>query len=342
VAEFMITLRKASGADGVGPARYLTFDDAAGPEQALSPARWQAQVMAAFPQPPAFPASGAGRSGDILFLVHGFNVGHQAAKAFHVKCAAALASAGWVGQLISYDWPSDGLVFAYLPDRGAARAAASALVSAGITLLEKAQKASCTLNVHVLCHSMGGFVVQQAFTWAYQDVPPDWRVGQLLFVAADVDYSVFSAGNFSAAMFVQHAGRLTAYCNRYDTALMVSNAKRLDLAPRMGRVGLPPDAPAMMCEVDCSDLFGIAYPGFIDELSPATTHAFYFDRPEFWRDAVLTLAGGMDRSVIPTREADPSSPVPNRFVVLSEGIDAEAYNTALARSAVSPSIKPAS
>jgi pimeloyl-ACP methyl ester carboxylesterase len=335
----MITLRKASGADGVGPARYLTFDDAAGPEQSLPAPRWQAQIMAAFPPAPADPASRPARSGDILFLVHGFNVSHQAAKAFHVECAAALASAGWVGQLVSYDWPSDGLVFAYLPDRANARAAASALVSAGIALLEKAQKASCTLNVHVLCHSMGGFVVQQAFTWAYQDVPPDWKVGQLMFVAADVDHTVFSADNFSAQMFVRHTGRLTAYCNRYDTALMVSNAKRLDLAPRMGRVGLPPDAPAMMCEVDCSDLFETAYPGVIDELSPATTHAFYFARPEFWRDAVLTLAGGMDRGVIPTRKPDPSN-VPNRFVLLSDGIDAAAYNTALARSAVSPSIEP--
>jgi hypothetical protein len=36
--------------------------------------------------------------------------------------------------------------------------------------------------------------------------------------------------------------------------------KRLDLAPRMGGVGLPDDAPPTMCEVDCSDLFEKAYP----------------------------------------------------------------------------------
>jgi esterase/lipase superfamily enzyme len=78
-------------------------------------------------------------------------------------------------------------------------------------------------------------VTQQAFTWSYQDVPPDWKVGQVLLAAADVDASVFSADNTSAKTFVQHSARLTAYCNRYDKALMASNAKRLDLAPRMGR-----------------------------------------------------------------------------------------------------------
>jgi esterase/lipase superfamily enzyme len=187
---------------------------------------------------------------------------------------------------------------------------------------------------------MGGFVVQQAFTWAYQDVAPDWNVGQLMFAAADVDQSVFSAGNFSATKFVQHAGRLTAYCNRYDKALLVSNAKRLDLAPRMGRVGLPDDAPAMMCEVDCSQLFEKAYPNLVSDLSPSTTHSFYFDQPEFWRDVVLTLAGGTDRRAFPTRQPDPANPIANRFILDPAGVADGVYKTALIRSAVSPSIQP--
>ncbi|HEX7758887.1 MAG TPA: alpha/beta fold hydrolase [Caulobacteraceae bacterium] len=341
MSEFMITLRKADGGDGVGPARYLTFDDATGPEQEISSDRWLAQVMATFPTiAPSRAGDRPPRAGEILFLVHGFNVNHASAKAFHAKCVVALEKAGWVGQLISYDWPSDGLVFAYLPDRGNARAAASALVTSGIALLEKAQQTNCTINVHVLSHSMGGFVVQQAFTWSYQDVPASWKVGQLIFAAADVDHSVFSAGNFSATMFGQHSGRLTAYCNSYDKALLVSNAKRLELAPRMGRVGLPSNAPPMMCEVDCSKLFEKAYPDIGEQLSPGTTHGFYFDQPEFWRDVALTLAGGIDRSVIPTRVADPANPIPNRFLLNPDGIDDATFKLALVRSAVSPSIRP--
>lgn len=338
--EFMITVRRADGGDGVGPARYITFTDESGPEQPLAPDAWVNQLINVFPA--SRPASGGvpTRSGDILFLVHGFNVSHQSARAFHLKCAAGLKAAGWVGQVVSFDWPSDGLVFAYLPDRSNARAAASTLVTSAVALLEEAQQDGCTIGVHVLAHSMGGFVAQQAFTWSYQDVPPDWKVGQLMFAAADVDHTVFSAGAVSAEMFGQHAGRLTAYCNRYDKALLVSNAKRLDLAPRMGRVGLPDNAPAMMCEVDCSELFEKVYPQVLDDLSPVTTHCFYFDRPEFWRDVVLTLAGGIDRRVFPTRSPDPNNPIANRFVLDPAGISDAVYNTALVRSAVSPSIRP--
>jgi|GEM_PF-696753 len=339
MTQFMITTRKASNDDAVGPARYITFDDAAGPDTDLgtNPRRWLAQLMGTFPKAATNTRGDPQRVGDILFLVHGFNVSHAAAKAFHMQCAAGLAQAGWQGQLISYDWPSDGLVFAYLADRAHARAAASSLVTAGIAVLEQAQKADCSVNVHVLAHSMGCFVTQQAFTWAYQDVPPDWKIGQLMMAAADVDATVFSASHYSAQMFARHAGRLTAYCNSYDKALMVSAAKRLDLAPRMGRVGLPADTPDMMCEVDCTAYFHQAYPDIEAEMSPLTTHCFYFAQPEFWQDVTLTLAGGIDRSVFPTREA---TGVDDRFILKPQGVTSDAYRLALRRAASSPSIQP--
>lgn len=335
----MITLRKADGSDGVGPARYIAFDDTAAPEQDLDPAKWVAQIIKPLRARPAKPVGPSGQTGDILFFVHGFNVSHQAARDSHVQVARSLTAVGWTGTVVSYDWPSDGLVFAYLPDRDNARAAASTLVSAGIALLEAQQTPDCTINLHVMAHSMGGFVTQQAFAWAYQDVAPVWAVAQLLFVAADVDRSVFGADNYSAKMFGQHAGRLTAYCNRYDKALLASNAKRLELAPRMGRVGLPADAPPMMCEVDCSGLFDKVDPGLLDKLSPVTTHCFYFSRPEFWRDVALTLAGGLDRNVFPTRTTAPPPAVANRFDLIAAGISDQDYQTALARAAVTPSVQ---
>jgi hypothetical protein len=340
MTEYMITLRKADGSDGVGPPRYITFDAAAGPDQEFAQDDWALRILASFPVAPLGPPGVKMRVGDILFLVHGFNVSHEAARGFHLQCVAGLSAAGWSGQVISYDWPSDGLVFAYLPDRSNARAAASALVTAGIALLERMQRQDCAITVNVLAHSMGGFVVQQAFTWSYQDVPAGWKVGQLMFAAADVDYTVFSAGTVSATMFEKHAGRLTAYCNSYDKALLVSSAKRLDLAPRMGRVGLPDDTPPMMCEVDCSQVFTLAYPDIAQKLSPVTTHCFYFDQPEFWRDVVLTLGGGIDRSVIPTRLVDPSTTLQNRFILNPAGLDDPDYAVALSRASASPSIVP--
>ena len=236
--------------------------------------------------------------------------------------------------VISFDWPSDGLVFAYLDDRVDARAAASALTNSAIGLLEARQSADCIINVHVMAHSMGCFVTQQAVTWAYQDVRPAWRIGQVMLVAADVDYSVFAADNTSAKSFAQYSGRLTAYVNKYDKALLASNVKRLTLAPRLGRVGLPDAAPSLMCEVDCSNVFEDVSKSIIDDLDPSKTHSFYFDQPRFWRDAVLTLMGGLDRNVIPTRLPNPERSMPNRFTLKKDALADAGYAAAVERARV--------
>lgn len=312
---FVVSLRSPSNERAIGKVRYLDIDDASGKVTTRTADNWANRVMAGFPQRTVDGKKKPQRVGEILFLVHGFNVSAADALAFHRKCESQLRGAGWDGMLISFDWPSDGLVFAYLDDRVDARAASSALVSSAIGLLESRQSADCIINVHVMAHSMGCFVTQQAVTWAYQDVRPAWRIGQVMLVAADVDYSVFAADNISAKSFAQYSGRLTAYVNKYDKALLASNAKRLTLAPRLGRVGLPDAAPSLMCEVDCSDLFKSVSSGLGDDLSPVVTHSFYFDQPQFWRDAVLTLMGGLDRNVIPTRSPNPERSVPNRFVL---------------------------
>jgi esterase/lipase superfamily enzyme len=337
MTEYMISLRNADGSDGVGPARYLAYDGAGGEPKVMDSDAWLTAIIQGFPKVQPEPDKRLTRSGDVLFFVHGFNVSQAAALQSQFDTADRLGKAGWKGRVISFDWPSDGLVFAYLPDRSNARAAADALVTSGIALLEGAQKQDCTINVHVMAHSMGAFVTQQAFNWAYQDVPPSWKVAQVMFVAGDVDASVFSEDNPTAKVFSQYTGRFTAYCNRFDKALAVSNAKRLEMAPRLGRVGLPDDAPPSMCEVDCGDLFAKDYPDAGQQLSPSLTHCFYFQRNEFWRDVALTLAGGLDRSRIPTR--DPTIAA-DRFILDPNGISMDAYKTALAMAAITPSTRP--
>ncbi len=331
---YVVSLRSPSNERAIGKVRYLDIDDSTGSVTVRTPDNWANRVIANFQPQAVAGKSKPQRVGDILFLVHGFNVSAADALALHRKCEQGLRDAGWDGLVISFDWPSDGLVFAYLDDRVDARAAASALTNSAIGLLEARQSDDCIINVHVMAHSMGCFVTQQAVTWAYQDVRPAWRIGQVLLVAADVDYSVFNADNTSARSFSQYSGRLTAYCNKYDKALLASNAKRLALAPRLGRVGLPDGAPPLMCEVDCSNLFVDAYKSLAANLSPTTTHSFYFDQPQFWHDATLTLLGGLDRNVIPTRAQNPDRPLPNRFVLKTNEPDASGYKAALGQSRV--------
>ena len=102
------------------------------------PAAGNGPPTVARPDVASFPAGGntgmgnPNRSGDVLFFVHGFNVSEAAAREAHpFGYVEEPADQGWNGLLVSYDWPSSGLVFAYLADRENARAAANALVSSG-------------------------------------------------------------------------------------------------------------------------------------------------------------------------------------------------------------------
>jgi esterase/lipase superfamily enzyme len=337
---FFVSMRNPRNERALGKVRYLEIDDQTDAAVQRSPDFWANRIMLQFPPKQVAGKKTPQRIGEILFLVHGFNVDSAAALAFHRKCERQLRAAGWEGLVISFDWPSDGLVFAYLDDRADARAAASALTNSAIGLLEARQAADCIVNVHIMAHSMGCFVTQQAINWAYQDVRPGWRIGQVLLVAADVDHSVFAADNASAKSFAQYAGRLTSYCNKYDKALLVSNVKRLTMAPRLGRVGLPNDAPTMMSEVDCSDLFTAVDPTQINSLDPVKTHCFYFDQPQFWRDAALTLMGGLDRNVYPRRTPNKDKPLANRFVLSLDPLSDAAYAEAVTRAQVDRQIPP--
>lgn len=335
MADFLISLRSPRDPRKMVAPRYLVIEDGAPAPVALPLRAWTSRVMAQFPvQHFENPARDV-RAGDILFLVHGYNVDDRAALAWHRLCADSLRASGWNGLLISYDWPADGLVFAYLPDRFDARQAASLMIPSAIAVLQDRQAKDCTVNVHVLAHSMGGFVTQQAFLHAYQDVPTGWRTGQVLFVSADVDHTVFSDGTPTAKAFSDHAGRFTCYTNRRDKALLASSVKRLAMAPRVGRVGLPDDAPRMMVQVDCSALFDSLGPAVTGDLNPAVSHGFYFRQRAFWDDVVLTLSGGLDRTAYPrSRIADRDHPVANRFDLAPAPLPPADYAEAL-RQAIS-------
>lgn len=323
MAFYMISARDKTSGTTSGKLEYLSSADGT-TYGTVDQMEWVKAILA------ELTTEGNGIDPEILFFVHGFNVSFEAARQSHQQYQAALAAAQWNGVFISFDWPSDGLAVAYLDDRSNARRTANELVSGGIALLEKMQVKGCNIPVHVMCHSMGAFVLREAITWAYQDVPEDWRVGQVLMAAADIEAAKMSAGTPVADAFAKHCGRITVYTNRYDKALAVSNVKRFGLAPRLGRVGLPDDAPATMCGVDCSALFDAVDPALGPHLDPVATHCFYFSQPVFWQDVVLTLAGGIDRSVIPTR-GDTKPPRIDRFVL---DIDAQSpvdYTHALAR-----------
>jgi len=292
----------------VGPSKFLVVPpgQTPAPAQAIAPAAWYKAVRAAA----AWQNAQGEARGDLLFLVHGYNLSVTEVIQRHRRLQEDLMALGFKGVLVSFDWPSDDKALAYLPDRHRAKETAFRLVSDGIAYLSAEQTPSCAVNVHVLGHSTGAYVVREAFDDADDKELPNmsWTVSQVLLAAGDVSAASMAAGNGDSESLYRHCIRLTNYASRYDQALDLSNVKRLGVSPRVGRIGLPGDAPQQAVNVDCTAYYekladpasGIAAQDSPNGFMGIQSHSWYFGNLTFTRD-LFGVVIGEDRTVIPTR-----------------------------------------
>ena len=239
--------------------------------------------------------------------MHGFNVGIADVDSEQNNVKTGLADK-FPCTIISFDWPSWTDTFAYLPELDTAKKTAIDLVNAGVRPLLAAQTNDCRVAVHALCHSMGAYVVREALDHADDGIKTgtDWMLNQLVLIAGDVDAPDFVAGNKDTESMLGHTYRLTNYFNRYDEVLQISNVKRAGVEPRVGRVGLPDNAPANTVNVDCSAHFDtIRRPGDDPITAASWSHSWYFTDAKFYADLAETLLGAVDRIVIADRGIGP-------------------------------------
>ena len=306
MTKLFITLRAIVGGalgDKLGPFRYLAVPDGAAPDAShvVQAAAWIRQVMATLKH------EGDVITGDILFFVHGYNNDLADADANQELIRRGL-DGKFDCTIIGFDWPSWKAPFAYLPELDVAKKTAIELVNAGVKPLLRAQSPKCQVAVHVLCHSMGAYVVREALDHADDglETGTDWMINQLVMIAGDVEAADFVPGNKETESMLGHSYRLTNYFNKFDEVLQISNVKRAGVEPRAGRVGLPPDAPRKCVNVDCSAHFASLPPPPGGPMATIPwSHGWYFADATFHADLAATLRGAVDRTVIATRQPGP-------------------------------------
>ena len=249
-------------------------------------------------------------TGDVLVFVHGYNNRIDDIMERHDLLQKGLREVGYEGAIVSFDWPSDDSTLNYLEDRRDAKTTAFRLVDDGIKLIAALQKERrkrrCDIDVHLLGHSTGAYVIREAFSDAEQHASisgGNWTVSQIAFIGADISASSMSGDNSKSQALFRHAVRITNYSSRFDRALKLSNVKRLGTAPRVGRVGLPVDAHSKCVNVDCSTHWrGLSEPadGFVGDF----THSWHFGDPLFASDLAHTIRGAVDRHRLPTRRRE--------------------------------------
>lgn len=241
-------------------------------------------------------------AGDIVFYVHGFNNSQKTVLTRHRKIRKGLEAHGFKGVVVSFDWPSADLALNYLEDRVDAKKTAFRLVDEGIVAFAKEQRPDCHINMHLLAHSTGCYVVREAFDDA-DDRPGvaahSWSVSQVIFTAADISESSLAEGNPKSSSLYRHCVRLTNYYNPFDGVLSVSNVKRIGVAPRAGRVGLPAQVPGKAVDVYCGKYWDEHKDDFDGGIN--APHSWYFDDPVLLEDVFHTICGEIDRHEFPTR-----------------------------------------
>ncbi|PJE31752.1 Alpha/beta hydrolase of unknown function [Pseudooceanicola antarcticus] len=239
--------------------------------------------------------------GDILMYVHGFNTPQDVMIERHRLLKSSLAALGFEGVVISFDWPCADQALNYLEDREDAKITALRMVREGIAAFAQAQRPDCRINLHILAHSMGAFVTREAFDDA-DDRPRvaahSWSVSQVMLISGDVSAGSMAEGGKAGSLY-RHCVRLTNYFNPFDAALSLSNVKRVGVAPRVGRIGLPETAPASAVNVNVGNYFDANKARFAGLKN--ASHTWYFHDERFLRDVLLTMQGEIDRHEIPGR-----------------------------------------
>ncbi len=244
---------------------------------------------------------------DVIFFVHGYNTDAKEALLRQRLVEAELGKRHFECMVIGFDWPTAGNAALYSYDRFEAQQAAAYLVKGGIIPFTKFTLKDCPVNVHLMAHSMGGFVVREAFRSVDKgrdaNLANDWRIGQLVLFAADISSDCFSINNPDMLPVFRHCGRLTNYFSGHDEALAASNAKNIDFSSRVGRVGMPIRTPAndKALDVNCGPRYAAVPERKFKTIDGMVSHSWYLEDDLWYDDLAYTLMGQLDRNVIPTR-----------------------------------------
>lgn len=213
------------------------------------------------------------KASDVLVYIHGFNVSWEAAVGSALALQAMLrrspqADPKQTVVVVLFSWPSNGQALpwvSYKSDRAEAAGSAGAVGRAFLKvrdfladIRDKAKQGAgtvCGQDIHLLCHSMGNYVLQNALARLADFTPGNAlpRLFEHVFLCApDVDDNVLENGQPLAGV-AQIARQVTLYHNREDRAMTVSDYTKGN-PERLGGAGAA--RPALLHnkihQVDCT------------------------------------------------------------------------------------------
>ena len=234
---------------------------------------------------------------DTLIFIHGYNTTFEEALGTGLALQARLRARSVKLNVVVFTWPSDGKktpFVAYKSDRDDAAASGLAFSRAFRKLNDFlraiTRDQSCRGKLHLACHSMGNFVLENTLWHLRKNIAGTLpRIfTEVLLLSADVDHDAFEHEN-KLSRLPELARRISVFFNRGDEALSISDITKGN-PERLGQSGPkhPLDVPAGVVNVDCSEVVG----GFVE-------HSYFLD--EALSDVAAVLRGLQDDR-IPKRD----------------------------------------
>ena len=161
---------------------------------------------------------------DVLVYVHGFNTSFEELR---LRAAQIVADSHFGGVPVLFTWPTKAQVFGYVSDKDSAMASRDALQD----VLTQISATPGVGKIHILAHSMGGWLAMEALRQAalsgHRDL--DGHLGEVMLASPDIDMEVF---DFADGASIRPAD-VTVFATANDRALSLSSA----LAQSRQRVG---------------------------------------------------------------------------------------------------------
>ena len=269
---------------------------------------------------------------DVVIYVHGFNVDWHDAVASASALQIMLNAKGDKDvAVVLFSWPSDGQALLYIPyfsDRDDASHSRLALCRALLTLQDRlhsmrketisgsfttrrdylkaveagkidVKKVLCRSGLHLLCHSMGNYVLECALEASRFN--PEYALADRMFehvflCAPDVTTDALEPGK-PLAKLADLSELITVYYNKQDAPLIASMSTK-HARERLGRTGAsrPSSVDRSFMQVDCTP---VVTDGVVE-------HSYYLNGATLYD--ICQSINGTRQSTRPWRIGDPVFP----------------------------------
>lgn len=243
LAEYLTGCAKTARIDAYEEVLRADISDKAQPDAKLGSQAMFADLKACMEQ-----------RGDVLVFIHGFNTSWPDAVGSALALQLALNAAEQADpnrhvRVVLFTWPSDGLALPFVSYKSDRSEAAGSGYAVGRGFLkvrdfladlhDRAGGAKpCGQNIHLLCHSMGSYLLQFALRRLDAFTPGSALprlFGHVFLCAADVNDNALEPGQPLARVH-EIADNVSIYHNRSDMAMVVSDYTKGN-PERLGRAG---------------------------------------------------------------------------------------------------------